>query len=331
MHRAGARTRGFTIVELMVVIGIIALLVGMLVPALAGSIDQGRKRKELNALRQVGVAWTLYSNSAKDHTLPGYLERDVQERWKLSFEYPSRQIIPPAPSYSAGEPNVAGPWPWRLMSYLGNNHEMIHGHLSEPEYDASQLGRPTPEAVAEAREIAYEPSFGYNGLYVGGWWGMDPTANGAQARPRYFDATADVQMGDQVVNKQVGVVSKSVASISRSSELVVFCSSSVLDQGIYTKVADDRPGFHLVVPPWVGQEAQWDRSTSEDNSSIEVLGSLSDDIVPGGAGTAAPIGRYNRYAAVLVADGQTVQEVPGALANMRRWIDAAATNGFKHD
>ncbi len=356
MHRHGARTRGFTIIELLVVIGIIALLVGMLVPALAGAIDHSRKRKELNSLRQVGVAWTLYANASKDSVLPGFMEIDLQRRWNVSFEFPTRKLIPPSPDFGAGDPNIAGPWTWRLLPYLSYNHEAIHGHLAEPEYDASQLGEPNNlEAAEEARRIAYNPSFGYNGLYVGGWWSMSTAgADDPVARCRFFDSSATVPVGEAVVTKRVNVVSRSVSSISRSSDLVVFCSSSHLDQGVYRKFDDNLPGFHLIVPPWVAGDAQWSfpgasssgpavtsigaqaatrkaASGSADPTSLDVVGDLPADLVPGGGGTAAPIGRYNRLAATLIADGHTQPETPGSLVDMRRWIDAATTSTFTHD
>ncbi|MHC4717551.1 MAG: type II secretion system protein [Planctomycetota bacterium] len=55
------RTTGFTIIELLVVVSIIALLVGMLLPALGTARDNARVNTSKNNLRQMGVAHKLYA------------------------------------------------------------------------------------------------------------------------------------------------------------------------------------------------------------------------------------------------------------------------------
>ena len=49
---------------LLVVIGTIALLLGILFPALRGAVASSRKTTELNYLKELNKAWTMYSSSA---------------------------------------------------------------------------------------------------------------------------------------------------------------------------------------------------------------------------------------------------------------------------
>ncbi|MFG0330028.1 MAG: type II secretion system protein [Phycisphaerales bacterium] len=75
-HRAGRPGRGFTIVELLVVIGIIVLLVGLLLPALAGVRRGARKTQTSNLMANLGMAADSFYQSIGRY--PGVLsEREL--------------------------------------------------------------------------------------------------------------------------------------------------------------------------------------------------------------------------------------------------------------
>ncbi len=115
------RRKAFTLVELLVVIGIIAILIGLLLPSLQRARAQAQLIQCQSNIRQIIAAQFLF---AQDHQ--GYIPTCSDQHWALEAD-----TMPPTKfNYRASTPNVNTPnidyvvldWASALLPYLGQGN-----------------------------------------------------------------------------------------------------------------------------------------------------------------------------------------------------------------
>jgi len=91
--------RGFSLIELLVVVSIITLLVGVLLPALSAAREAGRTSVCLSNTRQLGVAARVFANDFDQH-LPSAQDEDrsggIQSFWYGGGNFSAGTWVPEA-------------------------------------------------------------------------------------------------------------------------------------------------------------------------------------------------------------------------------------------
>src|ERR1044071_8612338 len=165
---------GFTLIELLVVIAIIAVLAGLLLPALARAKAKGERIACLNNLRQISVFMQLYTDDNSD-VFPAHRNLGLN-------------TADPTPS-------LTNWWGTSIVGYANNQSNLFH--------DPSLKGKRVDNGVKwEWKFDCHLVGYGFNGYFLGihPYAGDDLTIAGVNFRTRpWFKRSLIVRPSDNLL------------------------------------------------------------------------------------------------------------------------------------
>jgi prepilin-type N-terminal cleavage/methylation domain-containing protein len=216
------RQPGFTLVELLVTVAVIAVLVSALLPALQSARQAGLKTRELAATKTLMLAYTAYAEEHNTKVMLGAFDPTGQE--DLTDEF-GRPVV--------GE--TISRYPFRLAPYF--DHEWTGathiGPQAEQLSDLRDRYRGSPPELNEWHyQVSLYPSLGLNQRYVGG----------NAKDPRFFAERFHVER---------------LIDAARPSALITFASSYFAGP-TPTGSTEQTAGFFRIAPPradeWKGRD-----------------------------------------------------------------------------
>jgi prepilin-type N-terminal cleavage/methylation domain-containing protein len=243
IRRRQVTERGFTLVELLVVIGIIALLIAILLPALAKARDNANRTACLSNMRQLGMAFVMYTNENK-----GYFP------YNTSFARSGSRLAGSAAGYNANY----------------GKDKVVNFDFVDPNSGGSDFG-PHPEDWIYW-QIKYSPNYrdisqSAIGKYLGGNGNQEaimkllrcPTDTGALNRPPHpsSDAAEGGYTFSYTENEQMSL--RKITSVKHSAEKLLLVEEHNANDGRWAplSVADPVTTRHGSAPLPSGYSASY--------------------------------------------------------------------------
>ena len=217
------RKNGFTLMELLVVIAVIAILAALLLPALSKSKSRTQTIACLNNLRQLSICWHLYAGDNNDLLVPndniaggapgaswcqgtGILETNTTViESGLLFSYARSTALYRCPADVSTVVNLSGTRLSQLRNRSYNLSQSVNGDPTAwlathiPNFSRfSQINRPNPSDclvfIDENEDTMLDTHFGMPTTNYGNtnqWWDMPANRHGQGANLSFADSHAE--------------------------------------------------------------------------------------------------------------------------------------------
>ena len=288
-HQTLGSRRGFTLLELLLSIGIISVLISILIPALGKAREMCRQVRELSAAHQVMTGFTAYADDSRGAVLVGYASKAMVKG-------------PLVVVNNAGERmtnEVAQRFPWRLIPYLANDFKALYQDRKISDAILSnQNTYPDPDHAYDYVCSVY-PSFGMNVCFVGG-----------DDKQGEFGKTFLTQFGRVYVNQ--------LHEVQRPSMLMAFASArhtlSAEELDLVPFLDPMTQGYFRVEPPIfaAAKGRLWD-----DQYDLQTANAVTN------SGNVSL--RYGGKGVASCFDGHAEMLNWEQFNDMRRWANAATT------
>ncbi|MHC5024667.1 MAG: type II secretion system protein [Planctomycetota bacterium] len=332
-------TRAFTLVELLVTIGIIAVLVGLIVVSMKGLRLSAHRAESLSALRQMMSGYLSYAADHDQRLMPGYIAPDDFLPGEAFEDLDGRIILPNDYRFDLSaieDREDAGSYVWRLAPYVDGRWEIFcadygsRGLVSrlQREFDGQNLASVDGDEVygrgsrgANDIGLGFAPSFGLNSIYLGGdsFHGGGPVTDLSPWNP---------------ADPSRVIAAERLSQVKNPAKIITFAANFQGNESLRppdVTGSEIQYGYPTLRPPLVALDATtinpdpetWPAGPDQYAQWAYQPGSLEPVVTDGddGNGIGLPVGRWGaEQVPTCTLDGATAIENPLALArDISRW------------